>query len=90
MMGGLTFMVNDKMCVGILKDDLMVRIDPDLMGTELEKPGVKPLEFTGRVSKGFVLVEPNVLKSERELGYWIGLGLDYNSRARSSKKTKKR
>lgn len=29
MMGGLTFMVNGKMCVGVLKDDLMVRLDPD-------------------------------------------------------------
>ena len=30
MMGGLTFMVNDKMCVGIVKDNLMARIDPDI------------------------------------------------------------
>jgi TfoX/Sxy family transcriptional regulator of competence genes len=29
MMGGLTFMYNDKMCVGIIKDELMCRIDPD-------------------------------------------------------------
>lgn len=90
MMGGLTFMVNDKMCVGILKDDLMVRIDPDLMSTALEKAGCKVMDFTGRVSKGFILVEPEVLKSQKELSYWIGLGLDYNSRTKSSKKAKKK
>ena len=30
MMGGLTFMVNDKMCIGIIKEEMMCRIDPEL------------------------------------------------------------
>ncbi len=37
MMGGLTFMVNGKMCVGILKDDLMVRLDPAVYAAALKK-----------------------------------------------------
>jgi len=37
MMGGLTFMYNDKMCVGIIKDELMCRIDPDLHETAISK-----------------------------------------------------
>ncbi len=39
MMGGLTFMYNDKMCVGIIKDELMCRIDPALHESCVEKVG---------------------------------------------------
>ncbi|HEC43053.1 MAG TPA: RNA methyltransferase [Bacteroides sp.] len=56
MMGGLTFMIDDKMCVGIVKDSLMARIDPE--GYDLDT----------------------------DLEYWIDLALEYNPKARSSKK----
>jgi TfoX/Sxy family transcriptional regulator of competence genes len=90
MMGGLTFMVNDKMCVGILQDDLMARIDPEMQGEALKKTGCKVMDFTGRISKGFVLVEPHGIRTKRELDYWVGLALDYNERAKSSRKAKKK
>ncbi|MBK7959565.1 MAG: TfoX/Sxy family protein [Bacteroidetes bacterium] len=41
MMGGLTFMYNDKMCVGIIKDELMCRIDPAIQDECLEKLGCR-------------------------------------------------
>ncbi|MGB5893976.1 MAG: TfoX/Sxy family protein [Ignavibacteriaceae bacterium] len=43
MMGGLTFMVNNKMCVGILQDDLMARINPDDYETALERSGCREM-----------------------------------------------
>ena len=43
MMGGLTFMVNDKMCVGVSKDDLMARIDPEKYSEALEKKGCREM-----------------------------------------------
>ena len=46
MMGGLIFMVNDKICVGVIQDDLMVRIDPQRREELLAKPGCRPMEFT--------------------------------------------
>ena len=46
MMGGLTFMVNGKMCVGILKDDLMVRLDPEVYDVTLKKKGCHEMKFT--------------------------------------------
>ena len=48
MMGGLTFMYNDKMCVGIIKDELMCRIDPDLHDMAVEKLGCRTMDFTKR------------------------------------------
>ena len=67
MMGGLTFMVNDKMCVGILNDDLMARIDPDVYESALEKTGCRIMNFTGRPMKGFVFVGPEGTKSKKTL-----------------------
>lgn len=90
MMGGLTFMVNEKMCVGILKDDLMIRIDPEIEAGVLEKPAARQMDFTGKPMKGYILIDESGLKSRKDMDYWIGLALDFNSRAKSSKKVKKK
>ena len=46
MFGGLVFMVNEKMCVGIIKDDLMCRIDPEIHDIAVEKLGCRTMDFT--------------------------------------------
>lgn len=89
MMGGLTFMVNDKMCVGIIKDELMCRIDPDLHEKAVEKTGCRTMDFTKRPMRGYILVDDTGMKSQKEFDYWINLALDFNKRAKSSKKGKK-
>ena len=86
MMGGLTFMVNNKMCVGILKDDLIARIDPEVYESALERRGCREMDFTGRPMKGFVFIDPEGTKSKKDLEFWIKLALDYNKRAKASKK----
>ena len=88
MMGGLTFMVNGKMCVGILKDDLMARIDPDVYEIALHKKGCREMNFTGKPMKGFVFVSPLGTSNKRDLKYWLDLALDFNKRAKASKKKK--
>ncbi len=88
MMGGLTFMVNAKMCVGILGDDLMVRFDPEVHATALKKKGCREMDFTGRPMKGFVFVGPTGIKTDKHLAWWIELALDFNKRAKPSKKKK--
>ena len=89
MMGGLTFMVNAKMCVGVLGDDLMVRLDPEIHDAALKRKGCREMDFTNRPMKGFVFVGPAGTKSEKDLGYWMSLALDFNGRAKPSKKKKK-
>lgn len=79
-------MVDDKMCVGVVRENLMARIDPDIYEKALEKNGCKPMEFTGRPMKGFVFVEPEGVDQDEELEWWIGLALDFNPRAKSSKR----
>lgn len=86
MMGGLTFMVNGKMCVGVLQDDLMARIDPDMYETALEKTGCRQMNFTGKPMKGFVFIDPDGTDKQADLDYWINLALEFNPKAKASKK----
>jgi TfoX/Sxy family transcriptional regulator of competence genes len=86
MFGGLCFMVNDKMCVGVEKERLMVRLDPAKYDEVMEKEGCKPMDFTGKIMKGFVFVDAAELTTKRQLAYWINLALDYNKIAKASKK----
>lgn len=88
MMGGLTFMVNDKMCIGIIKDEMMCRIDPELQEAALKKTGCRIMDFTGRPMKGYVMVNENGMNLKKDFEYWIKLCLDFNERAKSSKKKK--
>ncbi|MFA6261860.1 MAG: TfoX/Sxy family protein [Bacteroidia bacterium] len=88
MMGGLTFMVNDKMCVGILKDELMCRVQPDLHDTLVEKTGCRTMDFTKRPMKGYVMIDETGMRSDKDFSYWINLSLKYNKEAKSSKKKK--
>jgi TfoX/Sxy family transcriptional regulator of competence genes len=89
MFGGLCFMVNDKMCVGVESERMMLRIDPAKYEEVIEMEGCKPMDFTGRVMKGFVFVDAAVLNTKKKLEYWIKLALDYNKIAKVSKKKKK-
>ena len=86
MFGGLCFMVDDKMCVGVEQGRLMVRLDPAKYDEALAQKGCKPMDFTGRVMKGYVFVDIDELTTKGKLGYWITLALEYNKIASSSKK----
>lgn len=86
MMGGLTIMYNNKMCVGIIKDELMCRIDPTLHEESVEKIGCRTMDFTKRPMKGYVMIDENGMKSQKDFDYWINLSIDFNKKAKSSKK----
>lgn len=88
MMGGLCFMVDDKMCCGIVKDQLMARIGVDAYEEALTKKGCSEMNFTGRPMKGYVFIAPEGIDLEDDLAYWIQLCIDFNPLAKSSKKKK--
>jgi TfoX/Sxy family transcriptional regulator of competence genes len=75
MFGGLAFMVKNKMCCGIVKDDLMVRVVDDRYEEVLSKPGAREMDFTGRPMKGFVFVSDEGLPTEKSLRDWLKLGM---------------
>lgn len=90
MMGGLVFMYNEKMCLGIIKDELMCRIDPALHDFEVEKHGCRTMDFTKRPMRGYILIEEVGMKSKEDFDYWIELALAFNPKAKASVKKKKK
>lgn len=79
-------MVKDKMAMGIEKNRIMARIDPDIYEMALKKKGCREMDFTGRPLKGYVYVDSNAVDMDTDLEYWVQLCLDYNPKAKSSKK----
>lgn len=77
MFGGLCFTVNGNMCVGVLRDDLVVRVAPDQHEQALARPGSRPMDFTGRPMKGFLFVAPEGYRTARALKWWVDTSLRY-------------
>ena len=77
MFGGIAFMVRGHMCVGIVKDDLMVRVGPETYQDLVRKPHARRMDFTGRPMKGFVYVAPPGVETDADLQRWVGRGLAY-------------
>ena len=88
MFGGVTFMVNGKMCTSVGYDRFMFRIDPELHDKLVEEEGITGVIMGGRSYKGYVHVSEDVVKTDRELEDWVNLALDFNKRAKPSKKKK--
>jgi len=89
MFGGTCYMVNDKMCVGVVGDEMMCRIGAEAYEAALEKPGCREMVFTGKPMKGYVFVSAEAVRSKKELMYWINLCVAFNVHAKASKKKRK-
>ncbi|MFD2914038.1 TfoX/Sxy family protein [Psychroserpens luteus] len=77
MFGGVSFLHKGKMTVGVMKENLMVRIVSDKIEVELDKDSVRPMDFTKRPIKEFVYVSQDGVKTETELLHYIELGLQH-------------
>ena len=88
MFGGLAFLVNDKMCINIGEDSLMCRFDPKQTEELSEREGFSPVVMRGKEIKGYCYVEECGFKTKEDFVFWLELCLEFNSRAKSSKKRK--
>ena len=84
MMGGLIFMVNDKMCIGVDKvkatgeDRLMVRVGKASHEQLIFKKGSRQMDFTGSIMRGFLFVSPDGFDAEQDLDFWVEKALAFN------------
>jgi TfoX/Sxy family transcriptional regulator of competence genes len=85
MFGGLCFMVNGAMCCGLTKTDFMVRVGPAKFDDALAQPHARPMDFTGRPSKGMVYVASEGLRTDDALARWVRRGLEFVSTHRAAK-----
>jgi TfoX/Sxy family transcriptional regulator of competence genes len=78
MFGGLAFLVGGHMSVTASgQGGLMVRVDPEETGSLLEKPHARPFEMRGREMDGWLRVDPEGLRTERQLEPWVARGVAY-------------
>lgn len=90
MFGGVCYMVNGKMCIGVVKDEMMCRLDPGVYEEALGRTGCREMIFTGRPMNGYVFVSEEGMKNKKDFDYWISHSLDFNARAKAAKKKKKK
>jgi len=88
MFGGTCFMLNGKMCVGVVKDEMMCRIDPAVYEETLEREGCREMDFTGKPMKGYVYVNADGMKTKDDFDYWINLCVEFNKKSKAAKKKK--
>lgn len=77
MFGGITFMLAGRMACGIIKADLMIRVDPARAEILLKRPGARPMDFAKRPMAGFLYVAPVAVKTAASLKTWIGEAVAY-------------
>ena len=77
MFGGIAFLLNGNMCVGIHKDELIVRLEPDETGAMLARPHTRIFDLTGRPMKGWILVAPKGIATAAQLAKWIAIAVAY-------------
>ena len=90
MFGGLCYFVDDKMLTGVFKEELMVRIDPKNEAGYLLKEECREMDETNHSMKGFLMINPEGVDMDDDLDNWIKRCLEFNPRAKSSKKKKSR
>lgn len=84
MMGGLVFMVHNKMCIGVDRDRktndnrLMVRVGKASYELLSEKKGCREMDFTGKPMKGFLFIYPEGFVNNEDLDFWVGKALEFN------------
>ena len=86
MFGGLAFMINGHMAFGVMKDSLMLRLEPDQVTEALGNPHARPMDFTGRPMRNMLLVGPDGLDDDALRG-WVARAASHAS-ARPPKQPK--
>jgi TfoX/Sxy family transcriptional regulator of competence genes len=89
MFGGIAFMANEKMCLGVDKDDIMLRCEPEMTDELLSKKGVRPFDLTGKPMKGWLLVSADATSNKKDFDFWVKTAVEANKKATASAKKKK-
>jgi TfoX/Sxy family transcriptional regulator of competence genes len=75
MFGGLAFLINGRMSVGVAKNELMVRVGKDAHEAFVSRPGARTMDFTTRPMRGWIAVAPEGFASDTDLRTWIDQGV---------------
>src|SRR5438876_8796388 len=76
MFGGVAYLLNGNMCVGVHKDELIIRYDPEHTQKITNQKNVRPFDITGRPMKGWSLVSSDGVQGAG-LKQWFDVSLEY-------------
>lgn len=79
MFGGLSFLLNGNMSVGVIGEELCVRVGTDAHEEALSEPGARIMDFTGRPMNGWVMVDSDGFPDDAGLEAWIERGVGFAS-----------
>ena len=77
MFGGLAFLLDGNMSVGVHAGDLIVRIAPEASELALKQPGARVFDLTGRPMKGWILVAGGGVSDKKSMARWVGQGIAF-------------
>lgn len=77
MFGGLGFLLNGNMCVGVWKESLVVRFSKQDHDDVLLEQHVRPFDITGKAMTGWALVDPSGLLTDAELKAWVDRAIKF-------------
>jgi len=77
MIGGLSFMVSGKLCCGVNRMGILVRIAPEMRKQMLGQPHVLLMKLAGRTISSFVRVEPEGYRTDAALAKWVRTGVSF-------------
>ena len=77
MFGGIGFMIDGNMAIGVIGDEMIVRLSPEEAETALAEDGVREFDFTGRPMKGWIFVAPEAMDDAEDFAEWVDAGADY-------------
>ena len=86
MFSGLAFIINGKMCINVSGENLMCRFDPKSTSEIAERAGFMTMIMKGKELKGYCYVDPSGFRQQEDFEFWVNLCLDYNEKAKASKK----
>jgi TfoX/Sxy family transcriptional regulator of competence genes len=89
MFGGVGFLLNDNMCCGVLRSDLILRLGADAGGEALREYGVRPFDITGRAMQGWVMVGPPGYDVADDLARWVKLAAQFAGSLPAKEKTRR-
>lgn len=79
MFGGIAWLVNGNVAVGVFEESLISRIGPEEYKTALNRPGIREFDITGRPMKGWIMASDEAINEDNGLNYWIEKGLEFGS-----------
>jgi TfoX/Sxy family transcriptional regulator of competence genes len=79
MFGGLSFMLNGNMLIGVDKERLMVRIGKERYEEYLQLEGAQEMDFTKKPMKGFLFIDETGFSTDKDLETWIDRCVDFVS-----------